>query len=419
MRNFMTSERTTALVSASLALAILAAMGTAESTRSGPNDVLASLESDLRFQLELAWRPQPRELKKRLAELDGALDQWRSASRSAKDRDQMIGWLQDAIEQSLPGRATALPPAPVFNRPSRASDDATAASEQDLQAAKQPAPPAVASPPSSERPTTAVHSDSRQTIKPPLRQADRAAAPPPSHAASPIAAPTPPGEDPGALAERPATSAPPTSQSSYAEPAAPPSRSAHPSLLAAAPVATPLPPPADDKPAPEHSVAVLSSGGAQQGPIAAGEARPRTTVAAKPVVNAAGEQLPSAPPAKPIEINLVELNARIGGYHDGLEELNAALVADKKLNTLRLTRLVSELEELASHHEFIRLYYYALSEKEKQFVIEPQPLRPVVELAELQRVQLEDSASDFLTTADGQPSKLAQRLQKLLDATPQ
>lgn len=207
--------------------------------------------------------------------------------------------------------------------------------------------------------------------------------------------------------------APPRSQSSYAEQAQQPPRA----TLTITPVEPPelIPtkpalssPPSDE--AAQHSVAVRP----KPGP---------TSTPAQAVAIAADDDMPAANPSKPaqpLEFNLIELNARIGGYHDGLDGVNAELVADKRMNSLRLTRLVSELEELATQHEFIQLYYSALSERERQFVFEPRPIRPYIDMAEAARTQLEEHSADFLTTASGhrQPSMLARRLKKLVEANP-
>ena len=60
MQSSTTGERVTAVLSTLVAIAILGAAVTAQQSRTPQADRLASLESDLRFQLDLAYRARRR-----------------------------------------------------------------------------------------------------------------------------------------------------------------------------------------------------------------------------------------------------------------------------------------------------------------------------------------------------------------------
>lgn len=412
MSKTLSGERTTALVSATLAIAILAAMGTAQPTRTAPTDPLAALESDLRYQINLSWRANVPERTARLGELEAALAAWRKASQTPADRQLMVNWLQESIRRSLPREAGPLPTPPVFSTPALARrNDAPAGPAAALRKGAPPQSKPTGSSPAEPR-ANAQSAAAGITAKLPVRPPSEARAP--QVAASSVERPihiSPPVPiDPPAGLGSSGRGAPPVGQAVYVEP---------PQRTASSDVA---PQSAMRKPtrAPEEPTAVAQRQPMQRstGPRRSSAERSSGAFQATAAPAAAAIEPPVASSSTAVDVNLVELNARIGGYHDGLDEATAELVVDKSLNTLRMTRLVGELEELAAQHEFIMLYFQALSDRERKFVLEPRPIRPTLELAERQRRELEEAGDDFLTSAGGarRPSKLAQRLEELLKA---
>lgn len=423
MTQYMTGERTTALVSATLALAILAAMGTADAPRTESRDLAAILESDLRFQLELSWRRNPRVLKERLADLDRTLAAWSGSPRTGADRELLIAWLDESIKRSMPGRDGQLPPTPQFSQPPAKE------TRQDIQVTRSPADDKPAEPALDARRPPSV-----ALATPPIGESPDVAEPVAPHVTPAVAAPSdaaskgrgeqsrlsqntsdPPRGVPHVAAKPPASAAPPANQSSYAEAAAPrPTPPAEPTAAV-----EPQPgPSAAEAPIEAPSIAARPTVSPPHAAVTEATSSRATAPVRQASTASRGTQAPDVRPVgsspSTVAVNLVELNARIGGYHDGLDEVSAALMADGALNVPRLTRLVGELEALSSQFGFIKLYYDALTDRERQFVVEPRDLGPTIELAEQRRAALESTATDFLGSAGrAEPSELAQRLMKL------
>ncbi len=335
MSHSTTGEKLTAAVSALAALLILGAAVTAQQSRNVPSTRLAALESDLRFQLNLAHRLNGEVLTARLADVDRTLEAWRASPQSGDDYRMLVEWLESSIHRSLPGESGELPPTPKFGA--------------------EPPPAAIAPTPSTKPRAIAQ--------------------------ASPIAkqpVPAKPAPQPIAMAQ-----------------------------------ATPLPEPAPPKPAVEHSVAVPVR------PAPAPKLAPPATT--RPAAPPATPAALASVKAKPVEINLPELNSRIAGYHHGLRQVEAALVAGRdQLDEERFAEIVGRLEELAGQCQFIHLYYDTLSADERLAVTAPRPLRPTVELVQHELARLErptdgDVLSAFEAPASGETSPLAARLQAVAD----
>jgi hypothetical protein len=119
-------------------------------------------------------------------------------------------------------------------------------------------------------------------------------------------------------------------------------------------------------------------------------------------------------PTAPVMVNLAELNAQIRGYHDGLDEIEATVVArGGKLTEGEVAQLVGQLEQLAAQHQFVRLYYDGLSKSERRFVAAPRSMKETIELIDGQRAALVAEEADFLTALEGDVAKdeLKQRLE--------
>ncbi len=108
------SERITAIVSTLVAVAILAGGVTAFQSHHAPVDDVVQLESDLRFQLENAFRHDPNERARRLVQLEDVTQAWLQSSRLENDREKLAMWLLEATIRSMPGSIVAMPPSPRF-----------------------------------------------------------------------------------------------------------------------------------------------------------------------------------------------------------------------------------------------------------------------------------------------------------------
>jgi hypothetical protein len=128
----------------------------------------------------------------------------------------------------------------------------------------------------------------------------------------------------------------------------------------------------------------------------------------------------AAPAETPrVNVNLAELSARIAGYHDGMAELDAALVADGELDGRRLARLVKQAELLAAQYRFVRLYADALTPQERRFVPAPRSMSDTVAMLAQRVAQAaasgDDVLDDFDATRTDEPT-LAERLEAVAAA---
>lgn len=381
------SERTTTIVSALVALAILGLGVTAQPTGDSASGRIEALESDLRFQIEMSWRHDGRTREAREAQLAETLAAWEASPQTGPDRQLLEKWLRGAIVGSLPEESGEFPPTPAF-------------SELIIEAAK----PAVVPDADAKPPALSGAVEPRQASKP-KSDANASAAMPalprdvplkPGQAYTPPKAkefritPRVPGN--GQAATPPETPpAAPTRQ----VPATPPKR-----VVAAKPVEVPL---ATPPRSPEHPPKIVETNGDRVMPpvVEAPPVAPSTT----PTVQEA--------PTPPVTVNLAELNAQIGGYHDGLDEIEATVVArGGKLTEGEVAQLVGQLEQLAAQHQFVRLYYDGLSKSERRFVAAPRSMGETIELVEGQRAALMAEEEDFLTALEGADAadELAQRL---------
>lgn len=110
------NERLTVFVSMAVAVAILAAGVTAHQSSSPKSTDVVQMGSDLRFQLEMAFRHNEQERTSRLAQLDEVMASWKKSTQSNTDRDELVAWLQEAGASSLPGVVRSLPASPQFSR---------------------------------------------------------------------------------------------------------------------------------------------------------------------------------------------------------------------------------------------------------------------------------------------------------------
>ena len=383
----MKFERTTGMVSALVAAAILGAVVTAQPSRTLPRDRLASLESDLRFQLELRWRQNRGTYNQRVAELETSLKAWQKSPQSEADANLMAQWLREAIVQSLPGESGELPPAPAFGeKPTKAI---VAAATREKQAGRGGTlESAVRSQGSNARPNGAKQTNAHAVA--------------PNHSGVHRAVTMPARSQPAIN--------PPTRvlASSSVERGTP--RATPPSISSAKQTPAPAP------------LAKAASAQRKAEPLRmANNTAPteQSVTAQKVQAEAAKSSNVTERAAKPIEVNLAELNARIGGYHDGLDEVEAAVVAaNGDVSEKATTRWVERLEELAGQYAFVRLYYDALSAEEREFVAAPRSMAATVTLVAQHCEGIEDAASgDFLESSDDSSrGELAKRLDAVAKA---
>ncbi len=308
------SERTIAIISTLVAVAILAGGVTAFQSHNAPVDDVVQLESDLRFQLEVAFRHDPNERARRLVKLEEISQAWQQSPQSIANREQLASWLLEATIRSMPGSIEVLPVMPRFGKPApqRLLDQQT---------------PDV-------------------LVQPPLVT---------EHAEEPFE------ETPGLVVPEPT-------------PAATGSIENSPSVTdSAAPLAVELP----DTPQP-------------------------TTTRAQVLV-------------APIRINLTELGARVAGYHQGLDEIDATLLIIEPASITALFEQIRILEELSHDSRFIRLYYQALTDRERRAIVVPRSIAAT--LAEIERridQTQETLAGDYLGEFDASHQNRIGELRQLL-----
>jgi hypothetical protein len=387
-----TQERSTLLLSAVVAIVILAAAVTAQPSRHSPVDRLANLESDLRFQLDLRWRADRSVYAERIAQLDRALAAWRESPRSEGDFRLLADWLRASIVSSLPGESGDLPAPPEFGAAPRVEIVAQARRAESPPAARPRASKAAAAASNASQ-----HDPPRAPAPVASRRTDTAAA---QNAAAPrlAASGRTPSSSPPAMA--PPNSASPKAHAAPADAGRRPMR--QPPRVDGPPTDTATPRSIVRKPAP-----------APESP----PSRFASAVTADaPTAQPNSKSTPGAsPPQVAVRVNVAELNARIRGYHDGVAEVEAAVIASRqKASVASVTMLVGKVEDLASQYQLVRLYYESLTDAERRRVSAPRPLGAVIELVEAQRRVVEATGSDFLGSFDDDEpaSELAQRLQE-------
>jgi hypothetical protein len=365
MQSSTFAERATAVVSTLVAIAILGAAVTAQQVSGPVADAVADFESDLRYQIELTLRHDGLALKAAQAGVDNVLAAWRGSPQSATDRRLLLEWFDAAISATMPGHSGKLPPQPEFT---------------------------------SEAPIIVT--------------------PPPRPATPGPTAPTPVATEPAEMHETPVAPiepAPAVSEVTEPAPVAPQATTVEAAVVE--------PPVVDSTPA-EHSITVA--------PADDGPSQPPTTPIAPPSVPLIEPiaEVPAleAPPvgATPYEtttepaavnVNLAELNARVGGYNQQLAEIEASMVVEDGVSGQRLTTLVEEIEQLAQQYQFVKLYFDSLTDSERRRVSEPRSMSDAISLASRLAAREQD-ASDFLADfeADDAAPTLTDRLQAVAES---
>lgn len=415
------SERTTTIVSALVALAILGLGVTAQPTGDPASGRIEALESDLRFQIEMSWRHDGRTRDVREAQLAETLAAWEASPQTGPDRQLLENWLRGAIVGTLPGESGEFPPAPAF---SELIVEAAKPAIAPGPAANPSAPPGAVEPPPASKPQADVNTGAALPALPrdvPLKPGQ--AYTPPKAKEFRITPRVPGSVQATAQPAVPTKPAAPIQQA----PTAPPKR-----VVAAKPVDVPPAPMRLEEKTTETANAKESPRVVEQAPAEVQneskelkeekhEAPAVATLPAESKPAAPNTVDPKAPqpivqelPAAPVMVNLAELNAQIRGYHDGLDEIEATVVARSgKLTEGEVAQLVGQLEQLAAQHQFVRLYYDGLSQSERRFVAAPRSMGETIELVDGQRAALVAEEEDFLTALEGDVAKdeLQQRLE--------
>ena len=323
------NDRFTAIASTLVAIAILAAGVTAQQSPQANQNELTRLESDLRFQLERAFKHDGSRRSKRMAQVDQVLRDWQDSQKTEQDRARLTAWLTEATANSVPGSNLPFPLAPVFSQPpqpvQQATKDSIPANGQE--ATLKPTTKALVAFPTE----TIVISEQFPTVPPVGNQ---------QHA------PQPPTEN----------IAPPT-------------------ITAAKPVIETIPT----------------------------SALPDTT---QSTIQPAALQTTAKTDSVPVHINLVELAARIAGYHHSLDAVETQLLTHQNPSLGTLARQLEQLDPLTRDFHFVNLYYEALTEKQQRTITAPRSMAAT--LKEINRHltrQEKHQHSDFLSTFETTPNQ--------------
>jgi len=351
-QSIINSKHTTAILSTLMAVAILAAGVTAHQSRA-PLDELERLEADLQFQLDWAFRHDTRERSRRIARLEETIDAWQASPRSEEDQKLLAAWLLESTIRSMPGTTKPLPTVPLFGKPTVVALAEPIATQLEESKVEQPAP----------------------VEKPVERKVEKKTVPLTAIAADIRQQATPTNNDVAVLDEIPARTVRKT-----------------PSIASF-----------------DHDVVVLNEvagGTANFVPIAEPDiALPKNSPA----------ELPSKPDEEPVRINLTELAARIAGYHASLDQIETELLFAKSPDLNFLEKRVRELHALTRDFRFVKLYYEALSEKERKQISAPRWMSAT--LAEIERlIQQNESQQegDFLGSFDPAQQKQIEDLRQQL-----
>ena len=425
------SERMTTIVSALVALGILGLGVTAQPTGEGDGVRVESLVSDVRFQIEMSWRHDGRTRTARQAELEQTLAAFEKSPQSPADVQALEQWLRAAVVASLPGESGTFPAAPTFGKPAVAEElpatGSSAPTPPTAPPAKGPAaqpaqpprdvtlkPNQAYTPPRAKEIRLTPRSHQAETPAPPERASQRIVAAKP---VLPAPAETQPPTSTPAETPRPKVAAETSRQGSPAP--TPPIVAAAPQMSENTKPAV-VQPPAVKPTAPAPPVAADVQPNELPAPAKTiVDARPTPTAPTTPTPKVVVKTSVEPPaPAEPVAVNLAELNAQIRGYHEGLDEIDAAIVAGRgKLSEGEIARFVVQLEQLGGHRSFVLLYYDGLSKSERRFVVTPRTLDDSVELVRSELAALNAAEEDFLTSLEGaaEEDELARRLDALTE----
>lgn len=347
------SERLTTVVSTLIAAALLAAGVTAQQARTTRPSTLERLESDLRFQIRSAFRMTPIQAEQRLQKLDAVLKDYRLQPRNAADQRKLADWLAAATARSIPGTIKPMPAAPGFYEKQHPEQSRVVEAERTVERKQPAALSKKPTPVTAEEPVIALA---------PARQAEASF---PEEIS--ILKPRKTAETGERTRSRQETVEPP-------------------------------------KLARMTEVSKTSRDAIKPASL-------------NPPTSQFVSVTPTQPPTTQIQVNLRELEARITGYHAGLDELQAVLIDPSAPTEQSIAKQIASLESLVSDYQFVKLYYESLNPEERRRVTTPRKLQEGVSTVrkQLQGLQKEVEA-DFLGEFDLSLTKRLTALSKRLDA---
>jgi hypothetical protein len=123
--------------------------------------------------------------------------------------------------------------------------------------------------------------------------------------------------------------------------------------------------------------------------------------------------------SQPVSVNLVELAARIGGYHDSLDAVETALLGQDQPDLGFLSQQVEQLDLLTRDWHLISLYYRALTAQEQEGMLAPRSMEPTLQEVRRQlRLYEKQQDSDFLGSFDRKEAEQLAAIQdKLAEIT--
>lgn len=346
------NERLTAFVSTVVAVAILAAGVTAHQSAAPKVTDVVQVASDLRFQLEMAFRHDIRERDARLAQLDAVMAAWNVAPQSEADRELLLSWLREAGTNSLPGVMQTLPPVPEFSSSHLVLEAAPSAVEHPVR--NLPTPEAKL--PEVKQPE--FRQSAQTQIAKTAPTLGKLYAQGPTATKTPV---TPTPADP--LEEEMIALRQPQSVTSGPHDSVP-----HQTIVAPRPGITEQPKMVE-----------------------------QNLLASVPVANSNIE----TPVNLTANINLTELAARIAGYHDGLDEVELALLRLDTPDLIVVREQVEKLDSMTRDYGFVRLYYDSLTPQERDSILEPRSMQATLAEVKRQLQRCEEVRdADYLGTLD-------------------
>ncbi len=277
---------------------------------------------------------------------------WLAAGAPAEGTRMLLNWLREATRRSQPGRAAPLPRAPVF----RASREPAAADlvppQHDPPALQAEVVPPIDVPPPTPAPPEPLAAP--EQVLPPTPARKRVALKPilPER----VAAPSAPLAVP-ALVDPPPREAPSPAERLQLLRSGLATATASPRPAAPLEVETEAPPSATPAKTPSAAEPALPQPDVPQPPGPA--------IQTPPII--------PTPPAEPsrVEVNEVELAARIAGYNRGVRELEKQLVMRQAWSLRELTDAVNDLLHLGELYRDAELYRPLLDPVQLPLVGEP------------------------------------------------
>jgi hypothetical protein len=325
------SDRRLTLVACTLiAAAILGAAVTAQHGHRQPLSALAELESDLRIQLQMAFRHDTAQHQIRQEQLDQILNAWLQSPRSPADRQLLTQWLRQSIRSSMPGSTHPLPSLPSFSR-------------------TMPPQLPVKLPAKTNTLDSLNPKDIEHETKEPSEAVEREES---------DATMRTPSQDSAAITV------------SDSQIASVPTKTALPESSSITAYKTTQLNPQPELHHGSHTAAPLGTSHQRQTTLFTGHSNSRSQTLAQKT------NLSKTLPASEVTINLAELAARTAGYHDGLNEIEADLFqlnepgdVVQKLTIAKWS--LRKLQQLIDDYQFIKLYDSLLNKKQRQLILAP------------------------------------------------